>query len=225
MKVIISTHLDDATLSLGGSILKWRSKKDQVKIINVFTISNWQKEGFQKHMTTAIRKKEEIKVCKILGITPIFLGIPDTTLRGYSKINFWVGKLDWKIDKKYIRKVEDRLLKYLKKGQEIYFPLAIGDHVDHKLINKIGEKLFKSKKFKIYFYEDLPYATRHPFKKNFVRRLKLKPKLIDIAGFLDKKIELLKIYDSQLYFNQDIAPVRKYALKFKPGKPCERIWK
>ena len=83
----------------------------------------------------------------------------------------------------------------------------------------------RNKGFKINFYEDMPYATRYPFKNSFVKKLRLKPMLLDITDFIDKKIKLLKVYKSHLYEDFHIIPSREYAFKFKSGKACERVWK
>ena len=79
MKQIISPHIDDAMLSLGGSILNWLKEGEQVRIIDVFSISQAINKdaisvlGGKKYPTDfksamKIKKAEEKKIQSIFGL-------------------------------------------------------------------------------------------------------------------------------------------------------------
>ena len=65
MKIIISPHIDDAALALGGSLLNWLRAGERVYVLNVFSLcaeSYYDTSGLQNEEKTRLRKKEEVRI-------------------------------------------------------------------------------------------------------------------------------------------------------------------
>lgn len=74
--LFISAHPDDAFLGAGGVILKHRSLKDDITIVNVTSAEKGLpllEESFLKQ----VREKEQVTICKKIGVTVEFLHVPD----------------------------------------------------------------------------------------------------------------------------------------------------
>ena len=152
--IIISPHVDDAFLSLGG-FLSGSHRKN--KIINIFSYSNYA--VFSKDLTTEtvseIRRKEELLNCDITKTNVNFLGVCEGRLRGYKK---WDSEPLWFAEEKLITALTSTISREIKTTKRIFFPMAIGHHTDHLIMSNIGLKL--AQKFdNIQFYEDMPYVA------------------------------------------------------------------
>jgi LmbE family N-acetylglucosaminyl deacetylase len=145
--IIIAPHIDDAFFSLGGLMLSDRGKKQ--KVVDVFSISGFQKLKLaNKKETTKMRRDEELANARKLGVAVDFLPFIDREEKQKES------------EVRLERRITKRLRKYLEEGDRIFFPLAITAHADHVLVSRIGLRLLRSAKDKIYFYEDLPYAMK-----------------------------------------------------------------
>ena len=105
-------------------------------------------------------------------------------------------------------------------------PLAIGLHPDHVLVARACKGL--SKKMRTCYYEDLPYARDYPLSSigHHLARFDpcLRPSLVDIEGVLNEKVEVLRLYESQLG-PRDFDKVLSHAKRVDAGgRACERIW-
>jgi LmbE family N-acetylglucosaminyl deacetylase len=104
----------------------------------------------------------------------------------------------------------------------VIFPLALGGHIEHRLLNSIGRDFRSNGKTNIAFYEDLPYASTMTICKikRFVRRLNRKLVSLALPGVeIEKKISLLKTYKSQLR-EKDLDMIRQY----HAFRGDERLW-
>ncbi|WP_268225681.1 PIG-L deacetylase family protein [Sinomicrobium oceani] len=220
---IISPHIDDALLSIGGLIFNWVQDKKKVTVHYVFTVSNWTnpvalvptfKSLRDTLSVTDIRKSEEKEVAKILGHAYAFMDFEDLPLR---KSN---SKQD---DNKLIINLALDLSKRIPKNEICLFPLG-QKHPDHILIGQLGSWLV-GMGYKIYFYEDLPYVARnvHDYQSTFkkMKVLGYKPKLIPID--INKKTSLLKFYKSQMS-DEWLDCVKSYGYNLIDNKFYERIW-
>jgi len=200
MKILIlSPHMDDAFLSLGGFVSRLSMLHD-FEILNIFSYDPWVLDDFKttnKLENINIRKKEEMLNASIAGIKTNFLDLPaGWKERGYSK---WQTNVDRKIDKKILIEVFNYLEKLVAFFDLIFSPLGIGGHVDHKLIRGIACKLTLSK---IFYYEDLPYAVEKDFFR-YVDNFRKKQCLLNHVFFLNnkeikKKEVFVRNYKSQL---------------------------
>jgi LmbE family N-acetylglucosaminyl deacetylase len=227
--LIISAHLDDIPLSIGGCLLgnMFIKKPD---VIVVFTISRWtiiENHNWTSKQITEMRQKEERRVAEIADYNISFLGYKEAYSRpGYEEYNSIFTPRDVKSDPIYPT-IKNKLLEtILSHNGIICCPLAIGDHIDHRIIHNIIADYIKSNPEQpIMFFEDLYYADQVPKSiiKNIIAELK---KNINISPYLftdfniEEKTKLLEIYKSQL--NQElINHIVHYYRQIGNG---ERIW-
>lgn len=203
---IISPHLDDAILSLGGTIIKYANTP--VHVQNVFSKSRYLKTGcVDKEQASNIRLTEEKLVQKQLPIIINFLEFEDWTLREYTDWNSQVFD-----SQKYLSEVFSKIIKNSDENYRTLLPLSIGSCVDHQILRDYSVK-------NPLYYEDLPYAA-YPELAKFTNNMQ--PNLIKISKFVDKKRELMRKYESQLS-EKDIDLIEKYSLN-KNTESYEILW-
>lgn len=174
---------------------------------------------------TSINNEEERRFAQNIRAKVYFLGKDEALLRGYQH---WKGKVnkkkDWEISKEIFVFIKEKISNW----DEVYFPISIGDHVDHKITFEIGKLLTKKWGSKIYFYEDLPYAAELPEEevKKYLREFRRK-KYFNISHVIDKKIRICSIYKTQ-YSKDYLQILKTYARKISPNPKkilyCERVW-
>jgi len=225
-RIVFSPHIDDAFLSLGGSILNWRKSGEKVLIVNIFSISNFSKgEAGDKEKVTEIRKEEEMEVKKETGVESLFLDFPEALLRGYKMRKedpFYPDSFDESIDGETVKLVGKEVSKYFEDSAMHYFPLAIGEHVDHVLVKKIGEKVLKEGKLKyLSFYEEIPYVGWFGVPEEPIKELDLKPRTQPVD--VEKKVEIAKKYSSQIE-EEWVRCLVKHANSISREGGYERVW-
>jgi len=125
----------------------------------------------------------------------------------------------------------------------LYLPMAIGSHVDHRLVRRAGLALIGARNVPreaVRFYEDFPYAHNVGFEdpadldaEFAAANVRLEPEVVAIAGTLERKVAALGHYPSQLgrLFGGDdpmSRAVRERAagLGIPTGLPAaERYWR
>lgn len=220
---IVSPHIDDAFLSMGGTIINWINQGKDLEIIYPFTLSNWtnplniSKIIFEKdtEKITKLRKREEKKINENLRYKYIFLDFPDRGIKpDWSDVETAKMKVD----------VKERLLLQLNKDATIYFPIGI-NHFDHILVREIGKELIDEYNYNIHFYEDLPYIAHMSNFQDFYKVIEensVNPywEKIDIKS----KIEILKNYKSQVEESW-LKLINLYSYSPKDNHYYERFWK
>lgn len=219
---IFSPHIDDAFLSLGGSIFNWRSKGIKVNVYNIFTISNWTPPGSQSERNfgndvatiTALRKAEEREVSKQANFEIVFWDFLDFPLReGFSESD----------NRKLEDQIFEKLSACLNSEDLFFFPMGIL-HPDHLLICRLSEK-FIGKSYNIFYYEDMPYLSwgKSEFKEVYKNENVNKSPLFEKIDFV-QKAEILKYYRSQVlddWFNYMMA----YSYNNVDNEYYERYWR
>jgi LmbE family N-acetylglucosaminyl deacetylase len=232
MKQIISPHIDDAFLSLGGSILNWIEKKEKIKIIHVFSKSNWTNPNslsakkYTKDIETIsnIKKREEEEVSSILKTKPVFLDYIEKIPLYNMEQKDIIKKVKKSFNKEFVKNIENSLTMEINKRFICFFPLSTEDHPSHRLVNDIGLNLLK-KGYNIQFYEDFPYISRNINKIKEItsfRNFKLIPILKEIN--IKRKLKILKCYKSQISVRW-LDEMETYAHSLKENKYYERYWK
>jgi len=234
MNIILSPHLDDAVLSLGGHILHWLSQDTPVLAISVFTLSEYVADGPRGLHATPRRKSEEARVVEALNArfpkTPYqvkFLDFKEAPLRGpYHKTPEYpyAHGIQWERDARMIEELEKTLQACLLDHGKAnwFFPLAIGEHADHEILHYAATRLADKLSDGLVFYEDVPYADRHDIKKRLACSPQLEPKILRPIN-LETKIELARLYESQP-IETWIDRIEKIAIDRGRGTPAERIW-
>jgi LmbE family N-acetylglucosaminyl deacetylase len=149
MKIcIVSPHLDDAILSCGILMQQRRALGDEILSLNIFTAGT----------NAATRQKEDRLAAEKIGAQTFFLDeldAPDRNPLYKSDIKLFFGALE-DVPEKYIAKIENIISSFLgtHKIDIVYFPLAAGTHIDHRIAHDIGRRI---KNTPVKFYEDRPY--------------------------------------------------------------------
>lgn len=231
-KVIFAPHCDDAFFALGGAICAWRERGEQVLILDCFSRSGLTRQASSTNRKSMIdlishtRALEDLVNALRLGAKVEFLGLPEVLLRGYSDIfgnrKRFLGIPMGKIDDSWIPAHLEKTFSRYTASSECYFPLGIGDHVDHVLVSQVGRKMTRplQRSNRIFFYEDIPYVTDN--NSSSVLQKDLDP--INLPIDWGKKEALLRTYKSQLagrYAKTMISSVRSY---HESLGGCERVW-
>jgi len=212
----ISPHFDDAFLSAGNLIINL-AEKFEIIVINVFTEGSKPPYTFsaKKFLKACgaknaidlyrIRKEEDERVYKKLGIKSLNLGYPDAIFRKKQNIKFYqriIPELSHvyptykfhitknepsKKDRVIIESIERDLRTIVSKSEEvlIFCPLADGSHVDHLIVKNVCKKLFDN----VIYWSDATYNKK--------RRKELVEIRGDIGDFKEIKHKLVKYYKSQ----------------------------
>lgn len=180
--VIISAHPDDETLGAGGTLLRHKELGDQ--IFWLITTNIFEDQGFSKEKVKS-RQEEIGLIAKKIGIKKVYkLNYPTATLSSESLITM-------------VPKISE-VFKQCK--PEIIYCLNRSDaHSDHRITFDAIMACTKSFRNpfikKVFMYECLSeteFAASLPEKA-------FKPNCyIDISKYMKQKIDLMKIYSSEL---------------------------
>jgi LmbE family N-acetylglucosaminyl deacetylase len=222
MVQIISPHIDDAFLSLGGNMLNWVEANSKIIVFNIFSKSDytspkaiWNRQlEFDKIIISQIRQEEERRVSRRVGFDFQCWDYPDWPLRQNSRAED---------EESMIQQIASELHSKIDQRFPIYFPLGIA-HPDHTIINTLSEMFIKQGP-QLFFYEDMPhlswgnYQYSEIFTKNSVNKIPIVKK-IDF----EKKSEILRIYESQLEESW-LKSMMSYSYNITDNCFYERYWK
>jgi LmbE family N-acetylglucosaminyl deacetylase len=219
---IISPHIDDAVLSMGGLMQNFIKNGHEVKVQYIFTLSNWTNaealSGIKYEqdvaLVTRIRKEEEYEVGALLGHQYEFHDFEDLPIRTIPPVG-QSGHL--------MQLICERISASVAKHDMCFFPVCTA-HPDHEVIRDIGFDLL-ARGFNIYFYEDMPYmahSTSAPsgFHRN-MHRDGFVPEYVSIN--IEDKISLLKLYKSQVS-EEWLNRVMSYSYNLIDNSFYERVW-
>lgn len=247
--LFIQPHYDDVPLSCGGTVALWAKCRQEPHIITVFaseivdkmvgTFAAWKHERWKltdPDRVLATRRGEDAEAAAVLGCTLRWLGLPDAIYRGerYTSDQELFGALhaeEYELARHLAEEI--RHLPEWRDGNQVFVPLGIGSHVDHQLVFEAGRQL-AAEGAEVYAYEDTPYAIHTPDGRT--KRLAAlgdnvgKPVLVAIAETLERRIEAISCYASQVpvifRFTQDFrGTITEFANQVGMGRsPAERFW-
>ena len=199
----------------------------------------------------ARRRIEDERYAYFAEASIVFLDLPDAAFRGYQGDAQLLGvpREDDVRPNELIRREIERL-----EPQQVYVPLGIGGHVDHRLCHDAGVALLKSADRwimpgpdyagTVVFYEDFPYAWWNDFRtldqlepdalSGLPQRVSVYPTYADISDQIERKITGIDIYKSQIerLFDgtREMAnAVRTYGAALgilgEVAGPAERYWR
>ena len=180
--VVISAHPDDEILGVGGTLLK--HKKNGDKIYWLITTNIFENQGYSKERISS-RQKEIKKISEALSVEKVFmLNYPTMSLSTSTLI-----EMVPKISKIFIE-IEPEIVYCLNRSDA---------HSDHRITFDAVMALTKSFRYpfikQVLMYEcisETEFAPQLPekvFTPNY---------FVDISSFLEEKMNLMKIYESEL---------------------------
>lgn len=217
---VFSPHFDDATLSCGEHILRWKKNGFDVEIFTVFS-------QFESHFLSADsvdfmkrsgsnsaqsfqheRSKEDTLSMKLLGVEKFhWLGFTDGGFRSereepvYAshKVLFAGKILD---SESWQKKLQQELKSLVREDAVVVFPMGIGQHADHLLVrNLLLELVPADRRLQ---YVDIPYALSfQQWTKNQFVQLLTQPKSLHWSS--EQKLKAVQAYTSQvptLFYDQ-----------------------
>ena len=180
--VIISAHPDDETLGAGGTMLK--HKEDGDKLYWIITTKMKIKDGFSKKRID-LRNDEIQKVSDHYGIEKTFQLDYSTMSLNSESVNQIIPEVS-----DIFRQIEPNV---------IYCVNRTDAHSDHKYTFESVMACTKSFRFpsikKVLLYECIsetefaPAIPERIFQPNY---------FVDISKYFDKKIDIMKIYESEI---------------------------
>ena len=180
--VVISAHPDDEILGVGGTLLK--HKKNGDKIYWLITTNIFENQGFSKQRISN-RQKEIKKISEALSVEKVFmLNYPTMSLSTSTLI-----EMVPKISKIFIE-IEPEIVYCLNRSDA---------HSDHRITFDAVMACTKSFRYpfikQVLMYEcisETEFAPQLP-EKVFIPNY-----FVDIPSFLEEKMNLMKIYESEL---------------------------
>lgn len=241
--VVVSPHRDDAAFSLGLSIEAWLRAGHRVEILNCFTQSEYAPysdvdslHGNDKRsFVSATRRREDIAFNKLTGgrLKITDLDLLDAPLRLACGVED-VLTIDIRSGDRAVARVAGALRKIAEKSQPgqvaLVLPLALGDHIDHRVVHQAALEALAEMTLPLAFYEDLPYATRPGIAETIEARATatgfalepgfVPPTVTTIADATSRKYRFAECYDSQI----DTVVARHMASFSERYEGRERIW-
>lgn len=199
--VVLSPHLDDAVLSLGSHIIKWKKEGKKIKVITVFNrfgnrknLPSYTKDYLQKSGFDTVvrfenaRNREDQDAMKMLGVEYEHWDFIDAGFRGVYKTReaLLSGTINNK-DNELVKQIE---IKIKTLSSELFLvPYGVGGHVDHLIVKKAAEKMETRG-----HYLEQPYLWQNF---NYLRLFKEILKLKNIMKRGRVKDKILRSYKSQ----------------------------
>jgi LmbE family N-acetylglucosaminyl deacetylase len=162
-----------------------------------------------------MRRLEDERYAWFAEASVVFLDLPDAVYRGYEGDAELLGDVREDDEPPYdiLRREILRL-----EPQIVYFPLAVGGHVDHRLCRDVGLGLLQEGRRwvmpaadfagRLAFYEDFPYAWWHDFQGpagwengsalDLPPGVELEARYSDITELMERKAAGLRLYESQI---------------------------
>lgn len=180
--MIITPHPDDETLGCGGTILKHKKNGDSVAWLIVTHI--FEHQGFSKEKIME-RKTEIDQVKKLYDFDQVFsLNYPTMSLESGDLNNM-------------IPKISKIFLEY--EPEIVYLTNRSDAHSDHRIIFEAVMACTKSFRYPfvktVLMYETISETEFAPI---LPERVFMPNYFVDISDFLQKKLEIMAIYKSEL---------------------------
>jgi len=183
-RVVISPHLDDETLCLGGSMARWVSHGDHVVVIEMFNDSTICNGKLVDANTRADELQRALDILGVKDIRFVFSGRGLEDNSHNASIGEAVGIIEGMFDSR-------------KNRIHLCVPEAT-EHQDHRFVSQVGHVLMRmSRADSATFYSyPMPYRA---FDKIICGMY------IDVTGFLDKKRVALSKFETQVRTTGNMA--------------------
>ena len=222
---VIEPHMDDAALSVGGTM--WSRRNDcEFVIATVAGRSNYTMCYDLAHdfldvgKVTRLRRDESEHFVRLIGGRHIVLNCVEAPLRYWSGTwtREWLGRhrqAVYAFGRRYPLSSEteqwiSEIARFIEgtEAEEIWMPLGVGLHTDHQLVRgaclellMTRSELFDGKLIR--FYEDVPYAEKFPgHAEQIVCAMRkagaeMAEERIDISEAIQAKFRMMSVFRSQ----------------------------
>lgn len=224
--LVIEPHMDDAILSLGGTMFQRRNEVE-FTILTMAGRSNFtsyyylDRPYLNADTVSALRIAESRLVARMLHGQHVELGLLEAPLRYHSDVDW---DLDWfRVRRRHVgafishvshpreeaqwsEALEDHLDS--SRYDELWFNLGVGTHTDHDLTRNAvlrlmtrRQELFRRQPVR--FYQDVPYAGQFPHHTQLLVTglsrlgLELRPEVVEVEDVFEDKLRLVSVYGSQ----------------------------
>ncbi len=202
---ILAPHPDDAALSVGHTLARLSAAGQRIRIITCFSESAWTthlpRRGIEA--MTAIRRDEDRSYAELLGPACELIDLrgTDAPFRGHYRGRFaFFHDRPFDKDELALRGWLIGRLNEVLSDAPLLLPMALGDHVDHRLALSAG--LAVSAHRPLGLYEDVPYVigktTEAGDKVAAGVERELKPMLVPTGGHEESVRQGLTLYRSQV---------------------------
>ncbi len=174
--IYLSPHLDDAALSCGGLIWEQAQAGDRAEIWTIcagdpppgplspfaeFLHARWQ----TGREAVALRRQEDLRACYVIHASAVHFPVPDCIYRlGSPGSDHWYaseqaifGDLHPE-EAHLVESLSQEIASRLPVGASLVAPLALGGHVDHRLVRQVVERLGSHQRLPTWYYADYPYV-------------------------------------------------------------------
>lgn len=245
--VFFAPHYDDVALSCGGTVAALAEAGARPLIVTCFggqpagPLSDFARFqharwGLAPDEVLRARRAEESCAASALGAEHRWLDLPDAIYRGerYRSDEELFGEVH-PDDAGLAGALLAALAPYLAgvDATVCYVPLAVGGHVDHRIVCDVGRRLARAG-HQVWAYEDFPYAGDPTGRKAVLTRARVvsggQPRIeVLSAERLERRVRAILCYRSQLpvIFRHQGDPAestRSYARTVGGGVPVERFW-
>ena len=182
--LFISVHPDDETLGCGGTILKHKAKGDTINWLNITDVDNNHPFGFspEQVMTrqlTIEKVKQSYEFSKCINLK-LYTQLLDTKV-----LSFLIEKIS-----EVIKEIQPDTL---------YIPNRSDIHSDHKIAFQAVYSCSKQFRYsfikRVLMYETL---SETEFAPALAENAFIPNTFVDITDYIDKKIEVMKLYDTEI---------------------------
>ena len=238
--IVVAPHVDDAALSMGGTILNLAARGEAVHVIVVFSRQSYQTAlRVPPDRIDAIARAEEALAGALLGFSVSYLGLSGAQDRHALSLRRTLGCASDRIGSDPffatdLARLETGLSAHLSEisrtvdaAATIYAPLGIGGHLDHQLVHEATRRLSAFGAASVptlKFYEDLPYAADPRIGADIERpgadegqSRSLPVEIEDVGSVIDHKLAALRIYRTRIRAPQ-IELCRRHALRLAGGR-------
>lgn len=246
--LFLSPHFDDVALSCGGTVALLSNRGLETLVVtvfggdppgelNLFARQQHRWRGLDDAAALTVRRQEERCAARELGTEAQWLDFPDAIYREdyYLSDEQLFGPLH-PADEALVPVIETairRLLECLPPPTIVFVPLAIGHHVDHQLVQRVGARLAQRGTL-VWAYEDLPYALTPAGTQQlseFAAALShgdARLVYLDESTF-ERRLRSIACYRSQIAFlfrelGDPVRELRTHALRVGSGRLAERFW-
>ena len=175
--IYLSPHFDDAVLSCGGLIWEQASRSELVEVWTVCAgpippgpLSPFAAELHQRWGTglasVETRRAEDEAVCRAMGAVGRYFELPDCIYRSLPGSGVPVVTCNADLWQPYpqaeaalVGRIAAWMAEALPGRARLVCPLAIGGHMDHRLVRAAAERLDHPR----WYYADYPYVAKESF--------------------------------------------------------------